>query len=300
MGRLALFLKSHIPGYTKKDGTYVKPHDDKRQKAAQPAKWSGAKAAEHAYFAGEGKGPKGWPYSSQKPIESKPSEAANAHWHPNLDDKGKQVRVRYPHKATDVASMRHPDAIATFTPGMEGMPHSLNGVPFKAWMNAPTTTEEWANVAGQVDIEEPQMQLPAKKTAASGVVIVEPDGRYWLMAPTNRFGGYHQTFPKGQAEPELSLQANAIKEAYEETGLKVEILGFLGDFEKTTSVARYYMAKRVGGSPADMGWEAQALCLVPTDKLYSMLNMSGDHAVAEALGAGPAPKAAHKPQGKLF
>jgi ADP-ribose pyrophosphatase YjhB (NUDIX family) len=297
---LILFLKSHIPGYTKKDGTFVKPHDDKRAAATkQPAKWSGAKAAENAYFGGEGKSVKGWPYSSQKPIDSKPSEASNAHWHPKLDDKGKQVRVRYPHKATDAASVRNPEAVATFTPGMEGMPHALNGVPFKAWTDAPTTTEEWADVAGQKDIEEPQMQLPGKKTAASGVVVVEPDGRYWLMSPTNRFGGYHQTFPKGQAEPELSLQANAIKEAYEETGLKVEILGFLGDFEKTTSIARYYMARRVGGTPADMGWEAQALNLVPRDRLYSLLNMSADHAVAEALGAGPAPKP-KAPPGKLF
>lgn len=34
---LILLLKSQIRGYTRKDGTYVKPHSDKRQRAARDA-----------------------------------------------------------------------------------------------------------------------------------------------------------------------------------------------------------------------------------------------------------------------
>lgn len=30
---IMLLLKTHVEGYTKKDGTYVEPHDDSRQKA---------------------------------------------------------------------------------------------------------------------------------------------------------------------------------------------------------------------------------------------------------------------------
>ena len=33
------FAKSHVKGYTKTDGTVVKPHEDKRTKKS-PAKWS--------------------------------------------------------------------------------------------------------------------------------------------------------------------------------------------------------------------------------------------------------------------
>ncbi|MGL4460243.1 MAG: NUDIX hydrolase, partial [Plesiomonas shigelloides] len=95
---------------------------------------------------------------------------------------------------------------------------------------------------------------------------------------------------KGTAEPDLSLQANAIKEAFEESGLQVEITGFIGDFERTTSVARMYKARRVGGDPTDAGWETQAVSLVPKEHLYRLLNMWPDHPIAESIGAGEAPK----------
>src|SRR3546814_3051951 len=92
----------------------------------------------------------------------------------------------------------------------------------------------------------PPFHVSPGKVASSGVIVEEPDGRVWLVGPTNGFGGYRSTFPKGNAEPELSLQANAIKEAFEETGLRVKITGFVGDFTRTTSVARLYRAVRVG------------------------------------------------------
>ena len=37
MAPLFLLIKSQIAGYTRKDGTYVKPHTDKRRKAAEAA-----------------------------------------------------------------------------------------------------------------------------------------------------------------------------------------------------------------------------------------------------------------------
>lgn len=112
----------------------------------------------------------------------------------------------------------------------------------------------------------------------------------WVTHPTNGFGGYSATFPKGTAEPGLSLQATAIKECFEETGLKIKIVGIVGDFERTTSVARMYRARRVGGTPIAMGWESQAVSLVPRDQLYEHLNGRADHPIAESIGAGPAPK----------
>ena len=85
------------------------------------------------------------------------------------------------------------------------------------------------------------------------------------------------------------MQANAIKEAFEESGLQVEIVGHIGDFERTTSVARMYRARRVGGDPTASGWESQAVSLVPKEKLHEILNMWPDHLVAESIGAGKAP-----------
>jgi hypothetical protein len=54
-------------------------------------------------------------------------------------------------------------------------------------------------------------------------------------------------------EARLSSRANAIKECFEESGLQVELTGFLCDSVRSTSVTRYYTARRLGGSPADMG-----------------------------------------------
>ena len=206
--------------------------------------------------------------------------------HPQVNDKGQPVTINYPTKPSAPETWKNPDATATFTPG-SATPSALNGVPMKPWANAPQNLSEWANVEGQrpeLDRDFPLDPSPGKSVGA-GVIIQEPDGRIWLTKPTNHFGGYMQTFPKGTVEHGLNLQASAIKEAYEETGLKVQITGVLGDYERTTSVARFYIARRVGGTPADMGWESQALRLATSADLGKLLNMQVDKGILEDLRA---------------
>jgi len=157
---------------------------------------------------------------------------------------------------------------------------TLNGVELKSW-EPPTTPEGWRKVNGQISIpDEPPM--PTQGKLGSGVIIEEPDGRIWLAKPTNEFGGYKHTFPKGTLEKgeNLSPQANAIKETYEETGLKVRITGYAGDFQGDTGVARYYHGVREGGTPLDHGWESEAVVLVPKDQLDVHLNKARDKAIA--------------------
>lgn len=55
-------------------------------------------------------------------------------------------------------------------------------------------------------------------------------------------------------------------------------------------MARFYRAKRTGGTPTACGWESQAVSLVPRGMLYEILNGRPDHPIAEVIGAGPAPK----------
>lgn len=241
--------KSHVKGYTKKDGQYVKPHER----------------------AGEASHPE-------------------AHHHPQLGEKGQQVLISRPHHASSATTWHNGDSVATFVPHGD-VPLSLNGVKMMPWRDAPKTPEGWNYAEGiNRKIIEPKMQAPMGKHVAAGVIIEEPDGRVWLIAPTNQYGGYEASFPKGTAEEGLSLQANALKEAWEESGLKVQITDFLGDFERTTSVCRMYKAKRIGGDPTMCGWETQAVHLVPKGHLYEHLNMWPDHPIAEAIGGGPAPK----------
>ena len=206
--------------------------------------------------------------------------------HPQVNDKGQPVTVNYPTKASDPSTWTSADKTATFTPGGK-TPDTLNGVPMKPWANVPRTESEWAAVAGQnpgVDHALPFEKLPGMSVGA-GLVIREPDGRVWLTSPTNAFGGYRQTFPKGTVEHGLSMQASAIKEAYEETGLQVRITGVLGDYERTTSKARFYIAERVGGTPAAMGWESQAVRLSPAKDMRKLLNMKVDQGILDDLEA---------------
>lgn len=236
-----------------------------------------------------------------RPYERGGSSAPlKAHPHPRKGENGKPVLVKSPHHASAPSTWTSPDAVATFVPGGD-VPLELGGIPLRKWKDHPRTADGWDYDDGvNDDLVEPVFHVPVGKNASSGVVIEEEDGRVWLTAPTNAFGGYHATFPKGGAEEGLSLQANAIKEAFEETGLRVQITGFLGDFERTTSVARMYRAKRVGGTPVDCGWEAQAVHLVPKGHLYDHLNGPADHPVAELIGGGPAPEQPKKQQGSLF
>lgn len=194
--------------------------------------------------------------------------------HPQKDDKGNPVSIDYPTPASPASTWSNPKAVATFTPN-GNTPEVLNGVPFKSWK---PPKEGWASVKGtneKLDQDFPFEPHPTKKTGA-GVIILEPDGRVWLTKPTNEFGNYKQTFPKGTAESGLTLQQNAIKEAYEETGLKVKIVGIAADIERDTSKARFYFARRVGGTPKDMGWESQALRLAPRKQAMDLLNRTHD------------------------
>lgn len=213
-----------------------------------------------------------------------------AHEHPQLNDEGRPVLIKQPSHPSAPSTWDNPDAVATFVPGGD-VPRSINGVPLRPWKDAPKTSEGWDFIDGvNDDLEEPPVKHVPGKHVGAGVIIEEPDGRVWIVHPTNQFGGYKATFPKGTAEPGLSLQANACKEAFEEAGLRIRITGFIGDYERTTSIARMYRAVRTGGTPVDCGWESQAVSLAPRGHLYDLLNGWADHPIAEAVGAGPAPK----------
>ena len=196
-------------------------------------------------------------------------------YHPMPDEQGKPVLLKNPSKATPLSSWHQANAVATITPGGD-VPAELHGVRFDHWSDVPTSPAAWHCVEGQCGFAEPAFRPPNGKMPAAGVVVEEADGRFWLVAPSNAFGGYLATFPKGRIEGKVSRQASAIREAYEEAGLKVRITGFLADSDRTQSYTRYYLAQRVGGNPALMGWESQAVHLVPRAALADFLTHPND------------------------
>lgn len=164
------------------------------------------------------------------------------------------------------------------------MPAVLNGIEVGSW-TAPSDISGWGALADLKagGFSEPPMPHVHGRSAASGVVILEGDGRVWVISPSNAFGGYVNTYPKGKLEAGLGLHANALKESYEETGLQVALTGFLCDSIRTTSVTRYYTARRLTGHPGQMGWETQAVHLVPRAQLAHFVSHPNDAAILQAL-----------------
>lgn len=184
-------------------------------------------------------------------------------------------------------------------------PPELNGIPFSPYV----PPKDWRRTAGQHPVSEPELVGPEReeyvwskeknrlvptgklytKPLSAGAIIQEPDGRVWLLEPYNHFGGYQQTFPKGGVEEGLSLQQTAIKEVWEEIGLKVEITGHAFDQERDTSMTRYYWATRTGGTPTDFGEETHAVHLVPVAHLHRYLNRENDRKLAATVLKAPMP-----------
>ena len=204
--------------------------------------------------------------------------------HPRLDEHGHPVCIRHPSVASPLCAWADPAAVATVLPDGQ-LPPELNGTPLVPWQEAPQSRPDW-EPCGSTAFEDPPFHPNGLKPAA-GAVVVEHDGRVWLVAPTNAFGGYQATFPKGTAK-HLDLRATAVKEVFEEAGLRVELGRHLVDVSRSLSRTRYYLARRTGGSPAAMGWESQAVHLVPLDRLKELLNQPVDHVIvaelAKALG----------------
>jgi ADP-ribose pyrophosphatase YjhB (NUDIX family) len=206
----------------------------------------------------------------------------NAIIHPRRKESGEQVRIDHPSEPTPLENWRLPEAVAIVVPD-GAVPPEINGIPTAPWTDAPRDDAGWTRVSGQAAIAEPDFALPPGLAAATGVVILEPDGRVWAVAPSNRFGGYAATFPKGRVEKGLGLQAAAIREAFEESGLRVEITAHLADARRSVTYTRYYLARRLGGDPADMGWESQAVMLVPANQIGKHLAHKNDQPVIVAL-----------------
>lgn len=185
-------------------------------------------------------------------------------WHPKCDDHGRPVRLLQPDQPGDPAAWMEASAAATAIPEVP-LPAAF---AIRSWQLPQDM--DWEALAGGMPLRETKPERSGIWSA--GALICEPDGRVWLVSPSNQFGGYRHTFPKGKRDPGASLKATALKEVWEESGLKVRLTAWLGDFSRSTSTCRMYLGVREGGSPSDMGWESQAVHLVPEVMLKQWLN----------------------------
>ena len=172
-------------------------------------------------------------------------------------------------------------------------PTTLNGVPLNSEAGG-----FWKHTQ---DVEVGEGPMPTGSHISTGCIVMEPDGRMWVYEPKGHFGGAAHTWPKGKMDAGESLtpQQNALKEVHEESGLKVRIVGLMGDYKGSVSTTRYYIAQRVGGDPRDglkappggMA-ETQAVKLTTLKDAAGLLNMDRDKKILAELG----PKLAKQPE----
>jgi 8-oxo-dGTP pyrophosphatase MutT (NUDIX family) len=114
------------------------------------------------------------------------------------------------------------------------------------------------------------------------VVIVDGQGCWLYAADDEPF----IMLPGGGVEPEEAPEAGAIREAKEETGFEVEIIGWLADFTDAYSFRSYYLAKRIGGKPATRDEDGNRPCrvwLVPFQEALARLTSPFDRAALEMV-----------------
>jgi hypothetical protein len=74
-----------------------------------------------------------------------------------------------------------------------------------------------------------------------------------------------------------------VREVFEESGLLVRLEAFLLDVRRTQTCTRYYVARRIAGCPSAMGWETQAVHLVPVARLAEIAAHPNDAAIIRAV-----------------
>jgi len=90
-----------------------------------------------------------------------------------------------------------------------------------------------------------------------------------MVHPMNEYGGYKLTFPKGTVEKGESIEKAAVRECWEETGLAIKPVAYLGDYKGNSSVTRMFIGHVIGGNAYKAGKETDAVA-------YKPLSLSAD------------------------
>lgn len=182
--------------------------------------------------------------------------------HPKCRHDGTPVEIHSPTRPSPSWTWTDPRSVAIFVP-LGACPDKLNGI---AVANGPIPVrDQFASLAGD-DGDDPPWppELPVSSlTLKAGAIVIEPDGRVWLFEPTNHYSGTVVSIPKGTIDHGATARMTAVREFYEETGLLVKLDRHVADVVRGDALVRLYRARRIGGSPCEMGWESQSVLLVP-------------------------------------
>lgn len=108
---------------------------------------------------------------------------------------------------------------------------------------------------GQLPGQEGPIAPPVpieKWTSAGGVVFpsMEDFEHVYIIKPANNYGPW--SFPKGQVDEGETKEKAAIREVWEETGIRAKILpgeSYIGKGTGSHSITHYFLMVQTGGSP---------------------------------------------------
>ena len=117
-----------------------------------------------------------------------------------------------------------------------------------------------------------QASWPIAKAQAYGVVLVNDAGEVLLREPKNHFDNYVWTFAKGKPDNNETPAETALRELYEETGYRAEIIGILPDtYASGLSTNAYFLAKPSNTEPDPFSWETQSIQWASFEKAQNLI-----------------------------
>jgi 8-oxo-dGTP pyrophosphatase MutT (NUDIX family) len=134
---------------------------------------------------------------------------------------------------------------------------------------------------------------PVVEISAGGFVVSKTDSTLVaLMARFNRGGKLEWCVPKGHIEPGETKEQAALREVFEETGLKAEITDYLGDVSYTfnqkgknvSKTVHVYLMNQVAGELTmenDPNHEASELAWVKLSELINKLSHVNEKRIAQ-------------------
>jgi ADP-ribose pyrophosphatase YjhB (NUDIX family) len=147
----------------------------------------------------------------------------------------------------------------------------------------------------------PMNRYPTKRAVSAGGLVVQdrPDGRWVLLiAHKNAAGSIQWTLPKGRLEDGENLEAAAVREVREETGIDAEVIDKLGvidywfvwrpDAVRYHKYVHYFLMRYVGGDMAARDDEAEAVAWVPFGEAVVRLAHANERALVRDADSAPA------------
>ncbi len=189
-------------------------------------------------------------------------------------------------------------------------PKTKEPIPTKAQTTSDVTYPQWNQIPYIYPYSTDQLftgsNLPPKSWEESpvgstglkpsyGAVIINDNGQVLVVEPANHFSNVVWTIPKGKQDAGEIPEETAVREAKEETGYDIELIGFIdGAWTGQTSVTRFFLARPKGeqgewenqGTNQQETWQALFVNYECAKVLLSSSNKKSAQRDTEALQKG--------------